>query len=350
MSKNVSLDVAAIKSAVIDELPLACSDERTAVEFFEAKRWPDGCACISCGSVDVYQMRQAKSPERQANYRWRCRDCRYQFTVKTGTIFEDSPLPLRKWAHAFWMFSCGKKGCAALELQRVLQISYKSALFMAHRIRYAMEDDGAPLEGVVEVDEVYVGGKPRKLSKQAKDALVAEGKELPRSKRGAGTKKVPVVAAVQRGGKIRRRVIANITAENLGRFINANVKRSATILTDENAGYPRATIGYAAHHTVQHNESEFARTDRATGLRVHTNTAEGSHALLRRSINGTWHRISLDHMHRYLAHCDFLWNTRRLSDGDRVLALIRSTEGKRLFYKMPETIPARRMKLAVAVS
>ncbi|HEX8245292.1 MAG TPA: IS1595 family transposase [Longimicrobium sp.] len=331
------MHVASLKSPIIDELPLACSNETAAVEFFEAKRWPDGCACIDCGSVNVYQMKKAKSNERQAQYRWRCRDCNYQFTVRTGTIFEDSPLPLRKWAMAFWMFACGKKGCAALELQRVLQISYKSALFMAHRIRFAMEDgpDAPRLDGVVEVDEVYIGGKPRKLSKQAKEKLTAEGKEIPKSKRGAGTSKVPVVAAVQRDGKIRRRVIANITADNLKDFLKGTVQCSATIVTDENAAYPKATADHAAHHTVQHNIQEYARTDKATGLRVHTNTAEGSHSLLRRSITGTWHRISLVHMHRYLAHCDFLWNTRKQSDGDRVLNLIRSAEGKRLFYRTP---------------
>lgn len=338
MSQNVSLDVAAIKSPVVDELPLACSDENTAVEFFEAKRWPDRCACISCGSVNVYQMKKTKSNERQENYRWRCRDCSYQFTVKTGTIFEDSPVPLRKWAHAIWLSAAGKKGVAALELQRTIQVTYKTALFMLHRIRFAMDDSGEsePLDGVVEVDEVYVGGRPRKLSKQAREALEREGKEIPKSKRGMGTKKTPVVAAVQRGGRIRRKVVANVTAENLKQFLKGTVQCSAQICTDEARVYPKATEDHAGHHTVQHNANEYARTDKATGLRVHTNTAEGSHSLLRRAINGTWHRVSEKHLHRYLSNCDFLWNTRRMSDGDRILSLVQACEGKRLFYRAPQ--------------
>lgn len=129
-------------------LALRLCPERLAVEFFERKRWPNGVPCLRCGSVDVYAMKDSKTGERQANYRWRCRDCKYQQTVRTGSIFEDSPLPMRKWAMAFWMFTAGKKGCAALELKRVLQVSYETAWYMAQRIRFAMEDrSGEPLTG-----------------------------------------------------------------------------------------------------------------------------------------------------------------------------------------------------------
>ncbi|HEX9937788.1 MAG TPA: hypothetical protein VGB15_11725 [Longimicrobium sp.] len=132
-------------------------------------------------------MKKTKSNERQANFRWRCCDCGYQFTVRTGTIFEDSPVPMRKWAHAIWLSAAGKKGVAALELQRTIQVTYKTALFMLPRIRFAMDDtSGEPLDGVVEVDEVYIGGRPRKLSKQAREALEREGKEIPKRKRGMG--------------------------------------------------------------------------------------------------------------------------------------------------------------------
>ena len=333
MSKNASLDVAAIKSPVIAELPRVCSDETAAIEWFEAKRWPDGCACIDCGSVDVYQMRQAKSPARQKNFRWRCRDCKYQFTVKTGTIFEDSPVPMHKWIHALWLSAASKKGVAALELQRTIQVAYRTALFMLHRIRFCMGTEPQELlSGVVEVDETYLGGKPRRVSKQERERLAAEGQEPPKSKRGRGTSKTPIVVAVQRDGSIKREAIANITAANLKQFLRGAVALSAEVVTDELNVYPKATEGYARHRTTNHAQYEFARVD-DDGFNVHSNTAESSHALLKRGLIGVWHRMSQKRMPYYLANTDFLWNTRRISDGDRVLALVRSVEGKRLTVK-----------------
>jgi transposase-like protein len=226
---------------------------------------------------------------------------------------------------------------AALELQRTIQVSYKTALFMLHRIRFAMDETGGePLSGTVEVDETYVGGKPRRLSAKQREKLIAEGKEVPQAKRGRGTKKIPVVSAVQRDGKIRRRVIANITGENVGEFLKDTVHGDAAIVTDQLNTYPHATKGFkGGHHSVNHAADEYARTDEASGLRVHTNTAEASHSLLKRGIVGVWHRISAKHLHRYLANADFLWNTRRMSDGDRVLALIQQCEGRRLLYREP---------------
>ncbi|MFL5386475.1 MAG: IS1595 family transposase [Longimicrobiaceae bacterium] len=329
MSKNASLDVAAIKSKVIAELPRVCSDETAAVEWFEAKRWPDGCACIDCGSVDVYQM-QSRKGGRQANFRWRCKDCGYQFTVKTGTVFEDSPVPMHKWIHALWLSAASKKGVAALELQRTIQVAYRTALYMLHRIRFCMgTEPAALLDGVVEVDETYLGGKPRRISKQERERAEAEGREIPKNKRGAGTKKTPIVVAVQRDGSIKREAIANITAANLKQFLRGTVALTAEVVTDELNVYPKATEGYAGHRTTNHAQYEFARVD-ADGFNVHSNTAESSHSLLKRGLIGVWHRMSVKRMPYYLANCDFLWNTRRVSDGDRVLALVRSVEGKRL--------------------
>lgn len=146
----------------LEELPLACSSESVAVEFLEKQRFGDCPYCPKCASVDVYKMLKARSAERQANFRWRCRDCKEQFTVRTGTVFEDSRIPLHKWCHAFWRASTSKKGVSALEMKRQLRLSYKSALFLMHRIRWAMQEHTPEqLTGVVEVDETYVGGKPR---------------------------------------------------------------------------------------------------------------------------------------------------------------------------------------------
>jgi transposase-like protein len=334
---NPSLAIAHIKSETITQLRRAIADEATAVDFFERQRWPEGPACMKCGSVAVYKM-MGRDGNRQKHYRWRCKDCSYQFTVRTDSIWEDSKIPMHQWAHAVWLAAAGKKGVAALELCRILQIQYKSALFMMHRLRWAMaEVSPEPLTGVVEVDEKYCGGKPRKLSRGEKEKLIAEGKEIPVNKRGRGTKKVPVVAAVQRDGKVRSRVVANVNGANLKEFMTKAIDPSATVCTDELNLYPKAAEGFAGHHTTHHGTNEYARTDEATGLRVHSNTAESNFALLQRSLIGVYHNVSDKHLHRYVSHSDFMWNSRKSSDGDRVTALIRAAEGKRLFYREPAT-------------
>jgi len=129
------------KSELIAEIPLACSDETAAVELFEAMRWGDTPCCVKCGSVAVYQMKDAKTGERSKRYLWRCRDCKEQYTVRIGTVYEESRLPMRHWAYAFWRGATSKKGVSALEIKRHCQISYKSALFLMNRIRFAMAPD-----------------------------------------------------------------------------------------------------------------------------------------------------------------------------------------------------------------
>lgn len=193
------------KSPVVAQIPLACSDELAAVEFFENQRWGATPCCVKCGSVAVYKMTDAKTGERSKRFLWRCRDCKEQYTVRIGTVYEGSRLPMRHWAYAFWRACSSKKGVSALAIQRNCQISYKSALFLMNRIRFAMAPDlktAPPLTGIVECDETYVGGKPR----------MWDGKV---HKRGRGTTKTPVFAAVERGGQIRRHVVADVTARTL---------------------------------------------------------------------------------------------------------------------------------------
>src|SRR5271168_5544890 len=178
------------KSDVIANIPLACSDELTAVEFFEFQRWGNTPCCVKCGSVNVYAMKDAATGERNQRYLWRCRDCKEQYTVRIGTVYEESRLPMKHWAYAFWRGATSKKGVSALEIQRHCQISYKSALFLMNRIRFAMSPDlpTAPkLKGIVEVDETYVGGKPRNPGRR-------------KGPRNDGSK-TPVFAAVERGGQ-----------------------------------------------------------------------------------------------------------------------------------------------------
>jgi len=180
------------QSPVLEALRRAANDDTAAVEFLEARRWGDHPACPRCGSLDVYQMQDAKTGKRNADNRWRCRDCKRMYTVRTGTVFEESRLPLRVWCYALWKACSSKKGVSAKQIERECEISYKSALFVMHRIRAGVADLAAPkLSGTVEADETYVGGKPRN-----------------RRKGGQGKHdRTPVVGAVERGGDVRFRVM-----------------------------------------------------------------------------------------------------------------------------------------------
>lgn len=295
-------------------MPLACSDELAAVEFLEGQRWGDTPCCVHCGSVNVYKMVDAKTGERNKRFLWRCHDCKQQYTVRIGTVYEESRLPLRHWCYAYWRAATSKKGVSALEIKRHCQITYRSALFLMNRIRFAMApDENAPkLTGIVECDETYVGGKPRNPGT---------------GKRGRGTKKTPVFAAVERDGNIRRRVVADVTGETLKDAIREVVDKRAYILTDEYVSYNGLDQEFAGHDSVCHSAKEWARGD------VNTNTVESSFALVKRGITGIYHNVSKKHLHRYIWQFDFLWNNRGLNDGERISAVIRSSEGKRLRYK-----------------
>src|SRR6266567_8008667 len=171
------------RSQIVAELPRACSDELGAVEFLERQRWGDSPACPRCGATDVYQM-QGRDGKRNKRFLWACRDCGDQYTVRIGTVFEDSRIPLRHWCYAFWAACASKKGVSALQIKRQTRLSYKSALFLMHRIRFAMTPDRSPrLDGTVEVDETYVGGKPRNPSLQAIRAMSYEERKPWRQER-----------------------------------------------------------------------------------------------------------------------------------------------------------------------
>ena len=302
------------KSLVIENIPLACSDELAAVEFLEKQRWGNDPACVKCGSVEVYKMKDAKTGERNSRYLWRCRDCKDQYTVRIGTVYEESRIELRHWCYAFWRACTSKKGVSALEIKRHCQISYKSALFLMNRIRFAMapEPDAPKLMGTVECDEMYVG--PRKTRYKGMSGI------------GRSTSKTPVFCAVERQGEI----VADVTAASLKGAIREEVDRRSRIVTDEFAAYRGLGKEYAGgHETVSHSTKEFARGD------IHTNTAESSHALVKRGIVGIYHNVSREYLHRYLWQFDFMWNTRMLNDGERTVIAMKAAEGKRLMYKEP---------------
>lgn len=229
------------KSAIVAALPKACSDELAAVEFLEAQRWNGSPFCPRCEATDVFKL-TGRDGKRNKRFLWVCRDCGDQFTVRIGTVFEDSRIPLRHWCYAFWAACASKKGVSALQIKRMTGLSYKSALFLMHRIRYAMTPNGTePLGGIVEVDETYVGGKPRPPSRQQVVAMTYEQRKpyfaQREQYRGRGTRKVPVVALVERGGRVRTRVVTDVTAESLRSAIRENVHPSAAIHTDELSSY-----------------------------------------------------------------------------------------------------------------
>lgn len=300
---------------IITALPKACSDEKAAVEFIEQQRWSGHPACPRCGDMSVYQMRDSKTGERQKNYRWRCNGCKQQFTVRIGTVFEDSRIPLRHWCFAFWRAATSKKGVSALEIHRQTGLSYKSCLFLLHRIRFAMAPSTTgPLTGTVEADETYVGGKPRRKNLGRGDNAISE--------------KQTVLAMLERGGRVRPRHIADVTGETLAAALYENVHESARLITDEFRGYKGVGLYFdGGHETVNHRRYEYVRGD------VTTNTVESFFAIFKRGLNGIYHAVSKEHLHRYLCEYEFRHNYRFLEDGERTALAIQGAEGKRLTYR-----------------
>jgi len=319
-SKNPS--IAKDKSDIVRNLPKACSDETAAVEFLESQRWGDHPACPHCGSLDIYQMK-ARDGGRNKRFLWKCKEkeCAKQFTVRVGTVFEDSLIPLRHWCFAFWAACSSKKGVSALQIKRQTGLSYKSALFMMHRIRYAMADDHSrpeQLTGTVEVDETYVGGKPRIRGRHNL------------KKCGRGTDKAPVVAIVQRGGNVRAMTLPKVNGKNLKAVIHQNVHKSARVITDEASLYSGLNKHFeGGHQTVNHSAGQYVNGD------ITTNTVEGFFSILKRGMIGTFHAVSKKHLHRYVSEFEYRYNTRHLDDGERTAIAIRKADGKRLFYKDP---------------
>lgn len=303
------------KSLTISGLAHNEAKENEARETLERLRWGSGVACPRCGSMDVAKI-EAKPGKKVRQGLYRCRDCRRnktsnQFTVTVGTIFEDSHIPLYIWLQAISLLCSSKKGMSAHQLHRQLGITYKSAWFMAHRIRFAMEQKHTRrMQGTVEADETYIGGKSRRVGRQT-----------------GWENKIPVVALVQRNGKVRSFVVPTVTAATLKETLLANVHPSSHLMTDELDGYRKVGKEFASHKTVKHSEYEYVRGD------VTTNTVEGYFGLLKRGINGVYHHVSKEHLHRYLAEFDFRYNRRKIDDHDRTVSAILSTEGKRLMYR-----------------
>jgi len=292
-------------------------DADQAREYLEAIRWPDGAVCPHCGSVGAHYPLQGKSTRPGV---YKCSDCREQFTVTVGTLFEDSKVGLDKWLTACYLMSCSKKGISSKQLERMLGVSYKTAWFMSHRIREAMTSEGGLLGGSkepVEVDETYWGN----VGKQAKGA------------RG-GDHKMKVLSLVERNGEKRSFHVTNVNAETLKPIMKAHIDAESRLMTDEAKVYDKIGVEFGQHQTVNHSAKEYARGD------VTTNTVESSFAILKRGLYGTFHSVSEKHLQRYANEFDFRWNNRAklgVSDLQRTNNVLSGIGGKRLMYR--HTLP-----------
>jgi transposase-like protein len=299
------------------------TDERKAREYFEASRWAHGVVCPHCGNADAMRFYEfAANVEKGVREGLRqCKECGEQFTVRTGSVMESSHVPLTKWALAFRLISSAKKGMSAHQLGRTIGVSYKTAWFMAMRIREAMRDvAGDKLGGagkIVEADEVYIGGKPRKNSS-------IDGRKTIKDR------KVAVAVLVERGpgGRSRALPVEQPLDGALKRNIVANVARGTEMHTDQHMAYRRiGELLGGSHRHVNHTLREYARGD------VHSNSAESWNALLERSIIGAFHHVSPEHLQRYCDEVAFRWDRRDMDDTDRTAAAIKGGDGKRLTYR-----------------
>lgn len=288
-------------------------DVDKAREYLEAIRWPDGPICPHCGSVKAWEIKTRKGLYKCGEYQ-----CRKQFTVTVGTVFERSKIPLNKWLMAVYQMCTSKKGISSHQLHRMLGVTYKTSLFMTHRIRKAMEStDTAPLGsggGVVEADEAFIGGKPRK--------------PMPRGKAGIG-RKMKVLSLVERGGNVRSFHVPDINARTLKPILKKHISKDARLMTD-GAGYYRGLDKhFAEHSTVDHGHGEYVRGD------THVNTAEGYFGVMKRGISGVYQHVSRQHLHRYCAEFDHRFRYRTANgytDTERMDKALEGITGKRLTY------------------
>jgi hypothetical protein len=279
--------------------PEACND------FIESMRWPDGVNCLACSSKKVTKYQKQKGSRTRLNpttgenelrtvpprILYVCIECGFQFSAITGTIFHDTHLDLEKWFMAVALMVNAKKGLSALQLKRDLKVAYKTAWYLNHRIRKAMalieDSDTEPLTGTVEVDETYIGGKYDD-----------------RRQRGRWDKE-PVFGMVERGGKAKTCHIPKINRKNVVAKITDTISIDADLVcTDDSNIYDRMPENVKKHESVNHSAREFVRGD------VHTGTIDGDWGLLKRGIIGSFHQVSIKHLHRYLSEFQFRWNNR----------------------------------------
>ena len=288
--------------------------EDAAFAYVEARVWPEGPVCPHCGGVERISKMQGKSTRKGL---YKCYQCRKPFTVRMGTVFEASHVPLHIWLQAMYLIAGSKKGISSNQLHRTLGVTLKTAWFMSHRIREAMRSgDLAPMGGdggVVEVDETFIGRK--------------QGMK----KTHAAWHKVPVLSLVHReSGQSRSFVVEKATREYIMPIVMKNVDRETYIMTDESRIYTGAHFSFLGHGTVNHHSGEYGRG------RIHTNTVEGFYSIFKRGMRGVYQWCAEKHLHRYVAEFDFRYNNRAAlgcNDADRANNLLQGIVGKRLTYQ-----------------
>lgn len=296
------------------------TNETAAREHLESIRWPSGPVCPHCGGADRNHRLTGKSHRPGLLF---CGDCRSQFSVTVGTVFERSKIPLHKWVLATHLLCSSKKGMSSHQLHRTLGVTYKTAWFMTHRIREAMRPGSlAPFgEGgcSVEVDETFIGHDPEKP--KAKNA------------RGGHHKNKVLSLVDRKSGQSRSMVVENIDWHTLKPILQANISHEARVLTDEAAHYNLSRVYFAGHETVNHSAEEYVRVSDPS---VHTNTVEGYFSIFKRGMKGVYQHCGKQHLHRYLAEFDFRYSNRvalGVSDSQRADIALKGISGKRLTYQ-----------------
>jgi transposase-like protein len=289
-------------------------DEAAAFAHLEGVLWPEGPTCPHCGNADAKRIKRLEGKATRIGVH-KCNECRKQFTVKVGTVFESAHIALHKMLQAVYLMSCSKKGVSAHQLHRILQVTYKTAWFLCHRIREAMRDGTLPPMGgegsIVESDETFIGTKPGF-----------------KKRRGGGHKMV-VLSLVQRGGGARSFHIDGTNKAEIFQALRNNVRRETKLMTDT-ASYYKGGVGFKSHEMVNHEIDEYVRGN------VHTNTIEGFFSIFKRGMKGVYQHCSEKHLHRYLSEFDFRYSNRvglGVDDEMRADRALKGVVGKRLTYR-----------------
>ena len=302
------------KGLTLSELFKMFPDDATAEQWFAERRWPDGVRCPLCGSINVQDGAAHKT------MRFRCRGCRSRFSTRTGTVLADSNVGFRNWAIAIYLITTNLKGVSSMKLHRDLGVTQKTAWFMLHRIReaWAASSPSEPMQGPVEADETYVGGKAKNMHAARRRNTIA----------GRGpVGKAPVVGVKDRAsGKVVARPVPDTTAETLTGVVSEATASGATVYTDDARAYkPLASLGYA-HAAVAHSAREYVRGD------VHTNGIESLWSMFKRGYTGTYHKMSEAHLHRYVDEFTGRHNIRPLDTAEQMGRVVDGMAGRRLTY------------------